>query len=101
MIIPHLGCHTSRASSRSMGIVGLPLRTGRSLQLLHLIHRLPPTLESAGQRCLAGAWLGPVLQQQKEKTKTSSCEALVFLGQQSCGALDTEAVNLAHELVRC
>lgn len=37
----------------------------------------------------------------RRKTKTSNCEALVFLSQQSCGVFNTEAANLAHELIRC
>lgn len=37
----------------------------------------------------------------RRRSTTSNCEALVFLGQQSCGAFHTGAANLAHELLRC
>lgn len=41
-------------------------------------------------------WPSPTAAEGKPKLPT-----LVFLGQQSCGTFNTEAANLAHELIRC
>lgn len=73
----HLARHRPLADSPSVGVVRLrgrvPQRTGRSFQLSHPVHRLPPPVESAGQRGLARIRFGPVLGRQRERTETSNC----------------------------
>lgn len=71
----------------------------------------PPVLSSYPQTpsCAAECWpkmsrrnlTWPSPAAAEGKPKPPTVKTLVFLSQQSCGAFNTEAANLAHELIRC